>query len=669
MTDQQFQYLMRLYGGGNVASGNPAASNPMQYGVNQINDTDPSIEPSPLPLSGGYLPYHSGIPVPPGVYQGPSNPPNVPHQAMDFYPGNVSPGELGNPPSTIGPQVQAPGGQNPLGPGTINDQITLPRGGYPDIWNQPSTIGDNLPPSPGFSPSDYYLPNDYGPATVMSPPPPPFDFAGGPDIFGQVPTTPFSPTGQGAYDFSGGPNLFTGSPTAPMVGTMPGTFNPPTNEGMLPTSFGGNTPTGGTININGVDVSLADNSGGFGGPYFTPSDMYDYPATPGVPLTQGEPDFGGFPTGGGEPAANIAPGYAQTEGDPDFGGTLIDTSGISLNQPLEWETSNDAYAPPGADVGPGVPVNPMTGAQASGGVPYGYPGPGIGGPNQPGPWVPNNPAPWYPGRPDMTWNADNSAIYGPTPGGGFKPGQFFKDAAGNIIDGTGKMISSAADFAGRFGGSIANLARSIPGALRTAGEGFVDSLPKDSGGWGQPMGYFGIPDPAIPGTFGVNAPGVNRPGAGWAGTGITYNDVAASGVSPTYGNFAPGQVGRSSVPAPASLMPPSTGSGNMFGDLWSGAIGKENLRHIYKGIYTDPGVYGQMVSGAPLPGRGGGVAPAATFQDFHQGQVDLHNILTQNPAFYQAALGMGLGNASGTGGRGNPSMARTSRGTPPNQPV
>jgi len=78
---------------------------------------------------------------------------------------------------------------------------------------------------------------------------------------------------------------------------------------------------------------------------------------------------------------------------------------------------------------------------------------------------------------------------------------------------------------------------------------FGFNVPQGWGGFGQPMGYF--------------APGTSGPGplSNLNPSGITWNDVAASGVNPRYGN-----PNKSSVPAPGGL-------GGIYGQGSAGTAG------------------------------------------------------------------------------------------------
>jgi hypothetical protein len=174
------------------------------------------------------------------------------------------------------------------------------------------------------------------------------------------------------------------------------------------------------------------------------------------------------------------------------------------------------------------------------------------------------------GNPTMA--AIQSALYGPTGGSG--TGAPTQRAVGSIVGGASNLLFPGLGFI------TSPLARMITGAIQRGGSGGpgapAQPAPagggpthvgqsrgfdwsglgsKGSGGWGQPMGYFGVPKAPNIGQFG--APGTegglgegSRSGT-LAGGGISYADILASGVTPR--TFAPGQVGSSSVQAPGGL--------------------------------------------------------------------------------------------------------------------
>jgi hypothetical protein len=416
-----------------------------------------------------------------------------------------------------------------------------------------------------------------------------FDFRGGPNLYAGSPTVPYSPVRPQQYDFSGGPNLFAGSPNVPLVGQMP--------QGTSPV----------------------------GGPYFTPSDMYDTPAAPNLPpppgagsaLTEGEPDFGGFPVGGNS--------TALTEGEPDFGGfpaggqsdsgtafNTEDTGSLALGQePLgsDWPFYVNEF--PSGETIPtaGIVSDNMTGAGASGGAPYGYPGPGIGGPDQAGPWVEHNTTPWYAGRPDMVMSADNS-VYGTPPEGGFHPGKMMKDAAGNLVSTAGNILVSAADIAAKFGGSIANAAGTV--GQRLAGitpSGYNTNLPggqywnaETGGDMGRlaSEGAFGHPDPLGPNIqSGLTELG-SYPGGrgGYFGSSTSYNPDIFSQLN----RFGVGQVGSSSVQAPIGGTAPGSSMMNLS-SFGSDAYARRLMEQMGRSYNSSRPFYSSpiraLVGGAP----------------------------------------------------------------------
>jgi hypothetical protein len=398
---------------------------------------------------------------------------------------------------------------------------SMSQNGYPYTPEPPQDITDRGPNAPPLN-----IPHEAMdvPTGVFPPATTPFQYQGMPTTINvphqgiDVPSSVFAP-----------PNI---APTAPTTFSPEfsgdwsgGPANPPPNENMFPTDVGF-FPQDYPPDFSNIELPTDYQTQ----PFFQEDFVQDFP---NAPAASGQ-DF------------NVtAPPATQ------------------LNEFLQPIPTDFVSAPPAAPGFPGgnPPFDPTAASTLFGAPPVSGLTSGTGMPdhlvNAPGPSMPfldpNDPnnnlirggisMPLYPTSNDVFPGASGGGV-----------GGFFKDAAGNIMDATGKIIASAADFAGKFGGSIANLAKSIPGAIQDAGQDFMNSLPQDSGGFGQPMGFFGIPNAPIPGTFGVNEPGVSRPGTGWAGTGITINDIQNSGVNPSYGNFAPGQVGRSSVNAPQSGM-------------------------------------------------------------------------------------------------------------------
>ena len=227
------------------------------------------------------------------------------------------------------------------------------------------------------------------------------------------------------------------------------------------------------------------------------------------------------------PPANMNP-VSTTTGElpPGLGGPM--SSGVNTALPIG----------PGnyEDVAPGLPIAGPPGTPGTFGTGEVDPQTGLPAP----PAAPmTDPSVIDPGDPNnnLTRGGVSMPLY-PTSGDVFPGttpgvGQFFSDAAGNIFDAAGNLISAAADAIGKFG------------------QGFIDSLPKTAGGFGQPAGYFGTPDQLPIGYSGATATIGGSGGTGSvANTGIGIWDILASGVTPR---------SVSSVQAPSGG--PSTGLG------------------------------------------------------------------------------------------------------------
>jgi hypothetical protein len=417
-----------------------------------------------------------------------------------------------------------------------------------------------------------------------------------------------------------------------------------------------------------IQMSMQD-TGDYTDPNFEPA-----------PLNQ---DYGGPPT---NDASVVA-------GGPDFNWQWPSPQNNQL-----WQNTPGVSAPPPSSTpAPGMPAPPSffdtTGLQGAPTVPLIYEPPGSGGdqpqvqnasldfsseetgipiepellPQNQGvnndavtgdipygvdPGVERNPAPWYPGRPDVMFSADRNVYGTPKPPGLLtdlgKPtnwqnaGKLITDAAGNIVDATGKIIATAAQVAAKLGTAIGQ----IPGNI-------ADSIPKDWGGFGEPAGFFGVRSQNPIGVFGVGGETMRQGGGSYFGATMNLNPGLSSpyqGFQPTTQN--PGQVGSSSVPAPGGFGGGFGGGGpiNLGGTSWGNALNQAYLRRMYKGLYTSPQNYSQAMVQSPSPFPN---APAPNFQAFHQGQVQLGNILRTNPAIFSQF----------PGGSGRP--PNTSRGTPP----
>jgi hypothetical protein len=241
-------------------------------------------------------------------------------------------------------------------------------------------------------------------------------------------------------------------------------------------------------------------------------------------------------------------------------------------------------------------------------------------------------------------------------------GQFFKNAGGDIVDATGKILASAKDFATKFGGSVANLAQALSGKLPS---GYDTNVPggdfwnADTGGDMGKIAAQSVTGPNI--ESGLERLGSNPAGrGGYFGSSSSFNPD----ISIQRGSFAPGQVGSSSVPAPQGGGPPSTSGPMNLGGLWGDIFAKQYLTHILKGFYTSPSGYGEFKAGAPMYNSS---LSYPSYNTMHRGQVNLHDILVAHPEFYQSFMGRGPKNLNPETAKGQPT--KLSRGTPPTQTV
>ena len=556
MTDLQFRYLMNLYGGGNQGSRFSGGG-------------------GTFPSGGGAGSSFSNVEQPFGQV-GPGFTDDLGHPMHPLsgnYPTEMTDRNLIHPFDNVAAQdprmVYDPDIGLPLGFGTGFGGL----GGDQKIYDEQS-LQDLISSLRGSSPGS--LPNpppneEMNPYTPYGAPPdvPTYELPGGfpgglaPDELFNPNTVPDAGMETIAYSGAGGewpplpPDLNFAAPDVPQ-------------QYPTPSEFQGDTPLYGS-NPSGYEPMpfdmFSDIYGGGGGNVTAdqlgnvPSDL---PGSVSADQLANPPGVSGddfqwpfyvdqFPTPGG-----IA--YDDTGNAPTSGG------GVS---PSAYSDPN-AYAPT-ADMIPGTNLPNAPGFSNA------YPSGGMQ--DQFGNVIPGT---------DLSARDQANIINSEQFPGGGGVGGFLKDAAGNIIDSTGKVIATAADFASKFGGSIGNLINAIPGAAQRFGQGFLDSLPKDLGGFGQPAGYFGVEPGLDIGYRGADTPGPGGGTGSVANFGITSGDIAASGVSPTYGNFAPGQVGRSSVPAPG-------GWGGSFGGgshanpaalYGQGAQFRHWLTQQYKGIYT-----------------------------------------------------------------------------------
>lgn len=215
-------------------------------------------------------------------------------------------------------------------------------------------------------------------------------------------------------------------------------------------------------------------------------------------------------------------------------------------------------------------------------------------------------------------------------------GQFFKDAAGNIVDATGKIIQAASNVVKDFTNNIMNDPRNTtPDYL--GGLGYHET----PGGDMLPAGVTG---PSLgPGDIG---------GYGAGGGGGSYFHGGASAGNPHGATSVTGAFGNFGAVSPIQL-------GNTS---WGNIMAQNYLRRMMKGNYTSAGDYGQTRALSPSPW--GGAAPQGAIQQdypmFHQGQVQLHNFLQANPQWitqnFSGPRGVGQGPSRGP----SPHLPRTS---------
>jgi len=162
------------------------------------------------------------------------------------------------------------------------------------------------------------------------------------------------------------------------------------------------------------------------------------------------------------------------------------------------------------------------------------------------------------------------------------------------------------------------------------------------GGWGQPAGFFGVPNPPNIGEFGVNAPPI------YGGT-IQINAPAYAGGPPT--------TGGPTVPAPGGMGGIyGGGSGGNLGGI-GGRLGLSYLQHLMKGIYTTPYQYGEMkgLRGAYGSGKmidwahGMKLVDWPSYKDYHANEVYWGNIFRQRGYIYPPQQGSGGGGAGSYG--------------------
>jgi hypothetical protein len=392
-----------------------------------------------------------------------------------------------------------------------------------------------------------------------------------------------------------------------------------------------------------------------GSPDFTPSDAY-LPSAPddirmaGPPTTP--PNREGF--------------------EPMFGGTDFGPSGsVGFGDQPNY---NYAYGPNGETyvydqnwqwLGQTGGESPTQGQPST--VAYG----GNAPPPAPGFFTPNTSAPSqapFSNMPSMTWDAGHNVYYDPNANKqGFLDelgnptdwkgagqlvkgaGQFFKDAAGNIVNAAGHIVQAAGNAANTFINNIMNEpGYSSPDYL--ASMGYTPGA--GTGSW--------WPGQASNTNFGAGGEG----GSFFGGT-MNLNPMGGD-ISGANNPFGAGQVGRSSVGPPQGGGGPPMYGPNMGAAAWGGMrglppIALQYLMRMQKGLYTPRSEYGNFKYPPPN-------AVVPSFEQFHAGQVQLHNILASNPSYFNALVSQ-RGGFSGQGagvGRGDlfGSAKKASRHTP-----
>lgn len=468
---------------------------PQSSSVSPYQDnTAPWVEPTPIGPSGGYLP---------------------PHEAVPYYP-------------DIPGQVQLITENNPL----------------PDLWNGNNMdLGPGLPPSPDFGPSDLYLPNDYGPATVMQPSGTPGGY--NPGIYDPGSYTPFTDFGGGGgynapiYD----PNSYTGF--TDFSGGGPGNYVPPGSD-MYSGGFDVTSPSATGVNDFTQPIPtdyVSDPFGGGGGNNFN----YPYYVD----------DFSG---GGGGNAPTAAPGAAFD---------------VNASAPNEFAPNSGPSMP---FIDPNDPNNNLVRGGVSG--------------------------PLYPTSQDVFPQPSMMDELGrPTDWQG--AGQFMKDAAGNLVNAAGQIVATAAQVAKGIGGAIAG----IPGTVGNIGGAIANNIMNDPG-WSDPnylasMGY--TPGAGTgswwPGQASNTNFGAGGEGGSFFGGTMNLNPMGGD-ISGSNNPFGAGQVGRSSVgPPQGGGGPPMWGPfmANSLGGNSRGMMLADRIRQaIIAGTYRPP-PFGGPVYKYPSP--------------------------------------------------------------------
>jgi hypothetical protein len=605
MTDQQFQYLMQLYGGGGSSSPSAGSYPQFRQGVdpfisgqplspNQLSpnpnifraSTDPNVwldDPSfpsarPFPVGTGQVPTFPNEPAQPATtpvnYEGPGSNTalQMEYHAMDtdlftrMTQRAIREGDLGNPAGLQAlPPDSRPGMQFgdpsieptpiPVG-GMPHEGMDVPPGVYPpfmdlpvDPFGQPSGIPENP-----FGTDTVHL-------NVNAPNPPDNPYAG---IYNELFPPPPTP------DWSG--NLSAGTGMAPP--TDLGDFD------NLPDMSGYQQPS--TV-ATGADTTGGD----FQWPFF----VDQFPGGGAVAPPDDTSGGGGGFAGG---AAGTPPtGYYSPSGPNPVGGA---DPGLLPNAP------GFNYAPPTQGM-----------LDANGNV---IPGTAV--------------------SPEGNANAFNMTQF---PGGG-GVGQFFTDTAGNIIDGAGKIVAAAGDAAKTFAQRLAGV---TPSGYNTN----VPGGPYWNADTGGDMGKLAAEGAFGPVQTGPNTQsGLERLGSdpsgrgGFFGSQTNFNPDINSPTNP----FGVGQVGSSSVPAPQGGGGPPMYGPTSAAALWGRGNGEALhwLTQMRKGIYTTPQNFGLMKHAMPSPWAsqplGSTMNPGWNWNAYHGGQVDFHNRLVNEPGFYQSIV-------------------------------
>jgi hypothetical protein len=226
-------------------------------------------------------------------------------------------------------------------------------------------------------------------------------------------------------------------------------------------------------------------------------------------------------------------------------------------------------------------------------------------------------------------------------------GNVVKDAAGNIIDATGKILVQAADLVGKLPGQVADLmGRISDNIMNNPGYSSQDYLrsigyqPGQGTGslWpGGSVGYRNDTPEArsdMINNLGFAGPmeGSNTGGVGGQGGSFFGGTLAPHALSTAIG-FGGNLGGGGPVNAAA-----------LGGGRGLPPIALQELMRLYKGLYTTRDQWASRISKYPAPAltRAAMSIPGATqvgYNQFHQGQVGLHNLFQSNPSYFQTLIG------------------------------